>query len=189
MTDVNERFIIPDAQINAEYFNWLVQHVAMDSPEYFNYNKLMDFLYYQEFEWQLNRDSNRAQDGIDLRDLFSYETGIIDWYSALGGPCNVLEMLVALAHRIDNEVMYDYELGDRTALWFWEMVENLGLDYYDDNHFRPDRVEKILHIWLCRKYNSDGSGGIFPINESQNDQREVEIWLQAQEYFLEKYGF
>ena len=188
MTGIDERFAVPDAQISSEYFNWLVQHVALDSPEYFNYNKLMDYLYSQDFEWLINRDSNRAQDGSDLRDLFSYETGVMDWYNALGGPCTVLEMLVGLAQRIDNEIMYDYELGDRTPLWFWEMVSNLGLDYYDDNHFRIDRVEKILHNWLCRKFDDYGNGGIFPLDESQNDQREVEIWLQAQEYFLEKYG-
>lgn len=188
MASIDGRFVMPDAQITNEYFNWLVGMIAFDSPEYFSYNKLMNYLFQESFSWSVHRDANRAQDGTDLRDLFSYETGIIDWCDALGGPCNILEMLVGLAHRIDNEVMYDYELGDRTNIWFWEMMNNLGLEYYDDNHFRPDAVKKILDIWIYRQFDSNGVGGLFPLNYSQKDQRLLEIWLQAQEYFVEKYG-
>lgn len=188
MASIDSRFMMPDAQISAEYFDWLVSMIAIDPPEYFCYNNLMNFLYQEDFTWTMHRDANRAQDGTDLRDLFSYETGIIDWHNALGGPCTVLEMLVGLAHRIDNEVMYDYELGDRTNVWFWEMIGNIDLDELDDNHFRQDKAEKLLNNWLYRQFDSNGNGSIFPLKSTQNDQRMTEIWLQAQEYFVEKYG-
>ena len=187
MTGENGRFSMPDAQIYAEYMKWMIAFSTHGETEFYHFN-LMEMLHHIPFEWYHHRDANRAIDGIDLRDLFSYETGIMDWYHALGGPCSVLEMLLGLAHRIDKEVMYDHEIGDRTNIWFWEMIHNLGLDEFDDSNFRPDIVEEKVNIWLNRKYDRDGFGSIFPVKNSQKDQRKIEIWAQAQEYFLENYG-
>ena len=187
MTDLSNTFTLPDAQIASEYFKWMVSLVVRDD-EIFVHNYLFEMLHGITFEWYHHRDANRAIDGIELRDLFSYETGIIDFHHALGGPCTVLEMLISMAHRIDKEIMYDHEFGDRTNIWFWEMVHNLGIDEFDDGNFRQDTVAEKVGIWLTRQYDSHGNGGILPVKNPDKDQRQIEIWGQVQEYFLENYG-
>ena len=100
-------------------------------------------------------------------------------------------MLIALAMRIDDDIMWQ-PTESRTIVWFWEMIGNLGIDEYDDEHWEEptsrNMVDYILDRWLDRRFRMDGIGGIFPMREADEDQRDVEIWYQMNLYFLEKYG-
>ncbi|MDO4378315.1 MAG: hypothetical protein Q4C64_04075 [Erysipelotrichia bacterium] len=101
----------------------------------------------------------------------------------IGDP-NVLEVLVALALRLDLDVIGDDDekhLGD----WFWGMLFNLGLSEYDDDNFDKKQVESKIDIWLSRGFDYSGKGSIFPLKSPQTDQRITEIWYQANAYIIE----
>ena len=92
-------------------------------------------------------------------------------------PCSVLEMMVALAIKIEEQIMDDPDIGNRTGLWFWKMIENLGLKNMRDAVIDTDYVEKIIFRFLDRNYQRDGSGGLFIVH-GHGDLRNVEIWYQ-----------
>lgn len=178
-----------------EYFEWLVGIVHGDDPEEPFYN-LLATMHNCIFRWTTDLDENRAADGRELRrswdeqcfapmsdrkfDIFMRE------------PVSCLEVLIGLAIRIQDEIMWNPDKGDRVPVWFWQMVENLGLKDLDDDHFygskSSERVTEILENWMDREYSRDGFGSIFPIPKCNRDLRRVQIWSQMSEYFLKNYG-
>ena len=131
-------------------------------------------------------DENRANDGLDLRYRFCCENGYerSDLESELGNkPCSVLEMIIALAVRFEEQILQDPEYGDRTAQWFWKMLENMGLRFMNDLYFDAREAEDVIDRFLKREYSPDGSGGLFFIPECKRDLRRVETWYQACWYF------
>lgn len=70
--------------------------------------------------------------------------------------------------------------------WFWIMMENMGLTRYDDEHFDVDDVNRIVDIWLERRFGSDGMGSPFPLQHPFEDQRQIELWQQMQNYVNER---
>ena len=125
-----------------EYFEWLVD-LLQDDYLRDNYQKLLWKLFTTEFTWIVDYDSNRAKDGIYLRYLFSRD---IDEDFDMDIGCTVLEMMVALSRRCEDDIMYDPDIGDRTGYWFWTMIQNLTLDIYDDYMYDEHAVEYILDI-------------------------------------------
>lgn len=129
-------------------------------------------------------DRNRAADGIDLRYKYGCDNDILD------EPCSILEMLIALAVRIENQIMNDYDSGDRTSQWFWLMLTNLGLNRMDDDHYDEETVDWFLDRFLNREYDCNGEGGgLFILERPFDDLREVEIWVQANWYLGEMDGY
>ena len=175
--------------IAENYYIWLLNFIDCRDYSTYDYSKLLDKLFNTEFYSKIDYDDNRIMDGFDLRNRFAEEENEHVYYLAEELPeyCSVLEMMIALALRIENEIMSDDKYGDRTSLWFWMMVENLGLadSYnrrYDDNY-----VTDILEKFLDRKYDFDGKGGLFWVkNWDSFDLRGTEIWYQAQ-YFLHNF--
>lgn len=104
----------------------------------------------------------------------------------------VLAVLVGLAIKIENDLMYDESAGDRTSEWFWKMINNLSIDY-DDEHWNKNREEQIdtaIDIWVNRRYNRDGSGGgLFTIKSRLYDMKKESIWMQANHWVDEAYGY
>jgi hypothetical protein len=101
----------------------------------------------------------------------------------------MLEMLVALSDRLGQQFV-DTQFDRPAHMWFWEMMENLGLkDFTDEQFVRSNGesiVDNILDTLLERTYDFHGNGGIFPLNCTDVDQRNVEIWYQMARYSLEK---
>lgn len=165
--------------IKQDYFEWLVNIVGDDECLDDNsYRKLLTYLYETEFRYRIRKDVNRAKDGIDLRHRFAQEyrqAGIDDIESYITGPCNILEMMIALSFRCE-EIMNDPALGDRTSQWFWKMIINLGLGPMTDGMFDEDIVKDVVEIFLNRKYDPDGRGGLFTVRKAPRDLRRVEIW-------------
>lgn len=132
------------------------------------------------FEWLIANDDNRLEDGLELRIEFG-----LDLQKFAYIPCSVLEVLVALARRLA------FETGEEDAEWFWRMIANLGLGHMSDEEF-PEGGEAVtamaLQRFIERRYDRDGHGGIFPLRESNIDQRKVEIWYQMSAYLLESEG-
>ena len=166
------------------YLKWLSEIAISDPEQRDMYQKLMSKLYSTNFYWSVKNDGNRADDGVQLRHIFEQETGLI---CEKNGPCSVLEMFIALSIDCENEIMYDPDFGDRTSVWFWEMMDNLDISELDDWHWDEDYFEFVITRFLDRKYDRDGYGGPFVINGFRGDMRRVELWYQLNYYMKAKY--
>lgn len=158
------------------YLDWLISIIA-DSEHFvdISYYRTLDHLFDTEFVWQLEKDANRAQWGLDMRRRYSYE---FNEDTRISGPCNVLEMMIALALQCEENIMTSPDTDDQTSRWFWEMFDNLGLYNMDDRHYDEEVVDYILDRFMNREYKPDGEGGLFYIPDIDRDLREVEIWNQ-----------
>lgn len=167
------------------YLIWLYEQVGDIKVRSRNrtYWDLFRQLYSIEFVWFIPNDDNRAADGEELRLQFLEDRGMDifevdpDW---MGLGCSFLEMLVALARRLA------FEADGEPSLWFWHMIENIGLeDCTDRSRYDQGKAERIVYDVIFRTYDADGHGGLFPLRHARTDQREVELWYQMNEYLLE----
>lgn len=165
----------------SDYKDWLLWRVHFSRPKYGN---LMNFLHNTDFRWSVPHDENRAADGTMYRDEF-FESCSVN-KGDFNRPCSVLEMLVGLSIRIDNEYIGD-PAEEKPDIIFWEMIENLELDRYNNSHWDSESVDEIITGWLDREFSSDGEGSIFPIKDPFRDQRDIEIWSQMNDYIEENY--
>lgn len=169
-------------ELNCAYFDWMYNLVCEGDM---SYRKLFKVLHDVDFTYMIDMDGNRFDDGIDLRYRFGSEQGYSERTVARyldNRPCSVLEMIVALAIRLEEHIMSDPEIGDRTKKWFWLMIYNLELTEMDDDAFNEDYVVNVIERFLNREYGRDGKGGLFRIEQCKYDLREVEIWYQANWY-------
>ena len=161
-------------EIRNDYFDWMYDLVGgMRGSKYTSYFKLLMKLHNTEFTYSIPMDENRAEDGVDLRRRFSDS-----YFEMLDGPCSVLEMMVALAIRCEENIMDDPTMGDRTGQWFWGMINNLGLSGMTDANYNRSETEYCISRFLNRDYASDGKGGLFRIKNCEVDLRDAEIWYQ-----------
>ena len=169
-----------------EYFDWLVDQIG--GQHHFRYKELLSYLFDYEFTWsyKIPTDANRAKDGQYLRTVYANETHDYLTHTDAKEPCNVLEMLVALAIRIENDITGEPG-NDHPERWFWEMIKNLGIYHMTDGRCRYDTINRSLDRWMDRSYNADGGGGLFPLRRTKRDQRLVPIWDQMNEYLNEEY--
>ena len=178
-------------RVQSSYFQWLCAIIeANDRSE--GYYLLAKDLFAKEFFGTVPNDENRASDGLELRATFAAnetETELEEKLTLdiLAGPCSVLEMIIALASRI-NFILSDGD-KDNTCDIFWELVGNLGLDDFSDNVYYQrggsNAVNCALNTLLLRKYDRRGFGGLVPLPKTKVDQREVEIWYQMSAYLDE----
>ena len=171
------------SELNREYFNWMYQLVFTNEKRR-SYRKLLKYLHSVEFTYILDLDANRAEDGMDLRYRFGYEhdySGPMIAAYLDDRPCSVLEMMVALANRCEEQIMDDPHVGCRRGQWFFSMLASLGLFSMDDSNFNESEAEQIVTRFLCRKYAANGEGGLFTVN-GRHDMRNAEIWYQLNWY-------
>lgn len=169
-------------QIRSDYFEWMYNLMCEGRcGGTIAYRELFHFLHDAEFTFFVPHDENRASDGVDLRYHFCVNHDCEDLEYCLDGPCSVLEMMVALAIRCEH-IMSDPAKGDRTAQWFWNMVNNLDLGGMYDSNFNEWRVNDSISRFLDREYEPNGSGGLFTIKNWDRDARDAEIWHQLMAY-------
>lgn len=172
--------------LDEAYFKWLCSLVVsprLKNPTRTFWHMLHDF-YTKEFIWLVPNDDNRKADGRDLRhefiELHKIEDPDPEW---LGLGCSMLEMFIALSRRISFDA--DGEPRD----WFWHMLENVDLHKYNDASYtdRAKRdIEQALEVVIWRNYSPTGRGGLFPLRNPREDQREVELWYQVSAYLIEQ---
>lgn len=169
-------------KLSLEYLDWLKSHVIQEDIYTQKYDKFFELLHDIDFVYCLPMDQNREEDGFDLRYQFITEHNYKEEHiEALEKPCSMLEMMIALSIRCEQNFAYNpYEYGDRTGEWFWRMVQNMGLtgkitDEDFDEGFIIDKISKCLE----RKYSPNGRGGLFMVPNLKEDMREVDIWKQA----------
>lgn len=173
--------------IRNDYFMWLCQLANMDEM----YEELANEMFSRKFQVLIAHDENRAADGKKLRSDYAEDNQYIrtseQELNDIIGDCTVLEMLIALAKRMD----YELDNGDRSdpSIYFWEMLSNLQLDTFIDDIW-PNvaaLADDILNTLVNRTYEPNGSGGLFPLTRPVSDQRYTEIWYQMFAYLDEKY--
>jgi len=174
-----------DGTLRDLYFDWLFKKVTSSSPIRKRYKKLLKYLFERDFYWSIPLDENRCFDALNLREEFFDE--FVDIYYPISveeiednfkpNSCNLFEMMVALALRIELDIIGNQNYGNY-EVWFWRMINNLGLYTMDDHNFDREMVSKVIDIFLNRKYEPDGEGNIFYIRGDSRDMREVEIWCQ-----------
>lgn len=169
--------------ISNRYFEWMYNLVCEDRySESISYRKLLAHLHNIEFTYSIPKDGNRANDGEKLRYRFALLQDCEELSDYLDDPCSVLEMMIALAIRVEENIMSDPEIGDRTSQWFWDMITNLGLGDMMDIHYNRKYVDDVIWRFLNREYEPDGRGGLFRIRNCERDLRDVEIWCQFNYY-------
>ena len=163
--------------VNNDYFEWLYNLVHG-----IQYRRLLIELHSIEFRYSIRMDENRADDGVRLRYRYAIQKGCEEYVDYLNGPCSVLEMMVALSIRCEEDIMDDPSYGDRTGQWFWHMIVNLGLGSMTDDRFDKRYVRERIDIFLEREYEPNGKGGLVTIKNCKHDLRTVEIWYQLNLY-------
>lgn len=169
--------------LDDRYLRWLYGQVAdvkiRRGPQ--TYWGLLKQLFKTEFTWFVPNDANRAIDGVELRYEWALECAIghdKDWFDL---ECSLLEMLIALARRAE------FQNGESPEDWFWHFMKNLEFsEFHDTSRYSKNFVTKRVAVVLERRYDRHGNGGIFPIKNSIEDQRKVEIWYQLCTYLLQE---
>lgn len=173
-------------ELNNRYFNWVCKLIGVNPyAKKHTYYDLLYLLNQIEFTYSLPMDGNRYEDGIDLRYRFAINENYPDsQISCLldDQPCSVLEMMVALAIRLEEHIMDNPDVGNRTGLWFWDMIDSLGLYSMYDGRFDESEAMDIIQRFLDRDYDYDGDGGLFTVTNCNLDMRNIEIWYQANYY-------
>ena len=161
-----------------EYFDWLCR-IGRGGGEF----SLLHALRSISFFSLIPHDENRSKDGLFLR--WEFMRTVDDEI-----PCTMLEMLVALAEDIAYELQDLPNERDVSEI-FWEMLYNIGLEDLDDDCFFEVNgryfVEEAVQRVIDRTYGPNGEGGLFPLRHNIFDQRQVELWYQAQSYISENY--
>lgn len=166
------------------YFTWLYGRVGSVKLR----NRAKSFwslsrqLFRKEFVWFVPNDDNRAADGklLRLEFLTDEELEVDDEWVNMG--CSMFELLIALSRRLA------FETDSEPRAWFWHLIQVLDLQEYNDRVWDGDsetKVEEVLDRVIFRNYEADGSGGLFPLQRPQRDQRGVELWYQLSAYLLE----
>lgn len=172
-------------RLDSRYLDWLCDQVGA-IPDRTNaessYILLCEQMFQTRFEDWLPNDDNRASDGMALRDEFLDTFKLYSGSRWISEDCSILEMLIALSRRVADIVNL------QPSRCFWLLVTNLELDKYTDAHYSAGAVEFALKMLNNRTYERDGRGGLFPLDNSNDDQREIEIWYQMSIYILEKFG-
>ena len=170
-------------ELEQRYYEWLVtQHIR----GWESYGVLLRSLYETPFRVMLLMDENRVGDGLGMRARFAYfynlhpdERDILKQCR----PCSVLEIMIGLALRFEEEYMTQYSTEDPIGAWFWPMINSLGLINYDDQHFDRPGYNRIIETFLNRTYSPDGRGSMFYIPGNMTDMRQIEIWQQMMMFY------
>lgn len=176
-----------------DYFEFLYETGFADG----DHRELALYLNKRPFEWSLDADENRMDDGLAMRREFEdvadkdncrydgrYEaydiSDVLD-----GGSCTMLEFFVGFAYRLVRDLFSDNVVSVHEVVE--RMLKNLDIWKYDDEYFDSTQQEEVeeyidekLDDWIDREYDFDGSrGGIFVIPECRDDLAETEMWVQA----------
>lgn len=169
----------------SNYVHWVMKDkLGFNDKEIKKYHYLVLAMTDVEYVWIHPMDENRAIDGLELRSDFEYETGdYLDKDSGLPPNCSFFEMVAALSIRCENDLMRNPSLGDRTSKWFFEFIDNLGLE----PDMNSDEIYEIINNFMNGKYKNNGEGGMFPLKKRGINQKNEQIWKQLSAYINENY--
>ncbi len=171
--------------IDERYFEWLYLLVSRSNTRHnARYVKLCELLYTIPFSWTVHNDGNRVEDAREIRQEYlkqhrdQYRT--TDW---LEMDASMFEILMGIAQRMA------FKTDISPGVWFWKLIENLGLEICTDSNWDSYARKKVYLAStkvIERTYLPNGHGGLFPLNDPQEDQRTIELWLQMNAYLWER---
>lgn len=174
------------APLDELYLRWLYSQVAnarLKNPSRTYWN-IFRVLYTTEFMLVVRNDENRIDDAKEVRyEFLEMNPHLQPDPNWLDEGASILEVLIALSGRL----AFASERASQ-AEWFWELLRNIEIDYPDSEYVKdtPLSVAQRLHVLNTRTYESNGKGGLFPLERTDVDQRSVEIWYQMQYYVIER---
>lgn len=180
MTSPNEmtRFEEP-----SYYYAWLRELVGGSAAQF---DAFFNALHLIDYEYSIRDDQNRALDGKQLRRHF--ESSGAATLGVSPGPCTFLEFLIGLAKRM-SDATYEPDNQNQIGFWFWEFVQNLGIDHTDTSYICLDNGKELkdaVERFTNREYAPDGSeGGLFPLRRAPGDTRIMSVWQQMQAFLME----
>jgi len=169
------------------YLDWIFDKVGRKETRKYSDLLLLLFKYIFVETDICPMDVNRARDGIALRKIFYENNKKISpeqFEEMMHDDCTWLEMILGLACKIDDQMMFDMSMGNRTSQWFWLIIEQMELDQFDNKNMDEKRVIQMLNDFGARNYKNNGKDGIFKCSK---DVRNVEIWYQMMQYFNENW--
>lgn len=177
-----------------EYYDWLMSliHPAPNiTYRLHQYSLLLYELWKREFCWfdVHEGEESRAMDGKTLRDQF-----IMDFDatpdSVPQGPCTVLEMLIAFALRIDQQI-HNWQVGNRPWVVMEMFIDNLGLSDLCDSQLNPMRdagyINARLETWMAHKLGRKGEGGLFRFKRPILTINDMDNWAQMNRWIIENF--
>ena|ERR1044072_4481040 len=165
-------------ELDGQYLEWLYLQVGRQAKNVEHWELLKKLLSW-EFVMLVPNDDNRCSDGIAIRKEFTRDTDVRPSHIWMNMGCSVLEMLIGISRHLS------FEMDRDEGFWFWHLIGNLGLTRFNDKRYNDRVVDQILERLVWRQYSYDGRGGIFPLREPYEDQRDVELWFQMESYMLE----
>lgn len=182
------RNYVDGRQMEQDYYIWIKDLASGWCSAYGSFDHLLSYLYSRAFTFDIPTDANRAADGVEMRLRFAEDNNEYtyrDVHLYLTQPCNMLEMMIALSRRCEDHIMSDPDVGDRSGVWFWEMITSMHLNKMTDDIFDGSRAEDAVDRVLEHTYRSNGDGGLFTIKDPDHDMRYAEIWYQMNWYLAE----
>lgn len=164
------------------YFEFLVEAVELDDRTE-RFSMLLEYLFRVPFVLDKSYvlDEDRVQNGLSMRENYAFRTfktqaSYDRFLDSFGRGISVLEFLVSLSDKMSETIYFDSHRGE----FFWQIIDNLGLDCMNDEEFDQKIVENVLKILFERRYNRDGSGGgMFYIPNSKFDLTKMDFMHQA----------
>lgn len=166
--------------MNDLYFKWLCNKVC-DEDDFNAYKDLLMCLYTIPFKVSplAPMDENRINDCYTLRDEFFMWNPEMNKNTDLG-EISVLEVIIELCRRM-LYILDGYLLTENVL--FYELMDNLNV--LNDRNI--DLIRLKVEMFIARQYDSNGNGGLFPLQNPTKNQRYVELWYQMQAYLDENY--
>lgn len=122
-----------------------------------------------------------AEEIAEKENLNDKETETL--YKSIRGDCCLFEVIFCLSVSL-NDMFEDSDAYDGPSHFFGILMSNAGFDLYDDEDM--DTIgEQVKEYWqrcidriLERKYEPDGTHGLFPVKEPERDLRRISLWQQ-----------
>jgi len=179
--------------VSEVYLDWLMNQIRdEDSWKLKTHQKLIRQLHNTTFLVCDPNDQAREDDGYDLRWRYKWDAGLMDNGNYVfvnnipDEKCSILEMMIALAMRADENFTRGSNLT--APFIFWSMVKSLGLLGETDNIYDEINVMYRLDTFNNRMYEPNGHGGLFILRTSDENMRNIDIWNQLCRWINENYA-
>ena len=159
-----------------KYFNDMYVIAFENNFDWYNVMKELSGI---AFTWypSIKYDSNRAEDGVQLRRDYLFENPDIHGRDNVDErPSSFFEVYLGLAKKMSH--MLDCDL--KTAVSYMLSIGPFEPD------MSMDEVTKTAVSVMVRDYEPNGDGGLFPLHNPPRDQRYVELLYQLNLHVLEQ---
>lgn len=167
-----------------EYFQWLKEQA--DFIEFGDdYDRLLSKLYAMDYTPVLRMDQNRLADAMTMRERICATYG----FKRPAYSCSFLEFLVALSFRM--HYICDAPNEYRVKEFFWRLLYNLQINEFSNHIWNEEcerRVEDAVNRVNTHTFEADGAGGLFPMAAPKQNQRNLEVWYQLNQYLQDPNG-